>query len=145
MPIDAVFSAANTAALIGWIVLIAGPRGRFLCAALRHGLVLALSLLYAVFISAYFFEAEGAGYGDLAQVQAIFALPEAALAGWVHYLAFDLFVGLWIAAEADRRGLNRVVQTPILVATFMFGPVGYLLFHAVLALPMRAAPKGEPS
>ncbi|MEM9315304.1 MAG: abscisic acid-deficient protein Aba4 family protein, partial [Pseudomonadota bacterium] len=50
------------------------------------------------------------------------------LAGWIHYLAFDLFVGAWIATEADRLGLSRLLQAPLLVATFMFGPVGLALF-----------------
>jgi hypothetical protein len=55
----------------------------------------------------------------------------AALAGWVHYLAFDLLIGSWIAREADKLGLSRVIQAPILLATFMFGPLGYLLFRMV--------------
>jgi hypothetical protein len=55
------------------------------------------------------------------------------VAGWIHYLAFDLFVGTWIASEADRLGWNRVVQAPILIATFMFGPIGLLLFFIMRA------------
>ena len=55
------------------------------------------------------------------------------VAGWVHYLAFDLFIGTWIAVEAVKRGWNRLLQAPILVATFMFGPVGLLLFYITRA------------
>ncbi len=132
MPVDALFSLANGAALLAWVALIAGPRHPALLATLRHGVIGALSLLYAVLISVFFFRAEGAGFFSLPEVQAIFTLPEAALAAWVHYLAFDLFVGLWIADQADRRGLNRIVQAPVLVTTFMFGPAGYLLFQALL-------------
>ena len=69
-----------------------------------------------------------------------------ALAGWVHYLAFDLFVGLWIAARADAMRLSLVVQAPILTATFMFGPLGLLLFHGVLATEAtRERLAGSPS
>jgi hypothetical protein len=64
------------------------------------------------------------------------------LAGWVHYLAFDLFIGGWIAVEADKVGLNRLFQAPILVATFMFGPVGLALFLAMRAGHFRKREAG---
>jgi hypothetical protein len=59
------------------------------------------------------------------------------LAGWVHYLAFDLFIGTWIAVEADRRGIHRLLQAPILVATFLFGPLG-LLFYTLTGATLQA-------
>jgi len=68
------------------------------------------------------------GFDTLANVQQLFTYPEAALAGWVHYLAFDLFIGGIIAKQADEIGLSRLIQIPILLLTFMFGPFGYLLF-----------------
>ena len=49
------------------------------------------------------------------------------IAGWVHYLAFDLFIGVWIAERLDAERLSRWIQTPILIATFLFGPLGLLL------------------
>ena len=64
----------------------------------------------------------------MANVQLLFTSPMAALAGWVHYLAFDLFVGCWIARKSDELNISRLIQAPILLATFMFGPFGYLLF-----------------
>ena len=143
MPVETLFSIANTAALLAWIALIAAPRRPWLIAFLRHGLIGALSLLYAVLAFAFLFRAEGAGFGTLAAVQAIFTVPEAALAGWVHYLAFDLFVGLWIAGQADRRGINRLVQVPVLLTTFLFGPAGYLLFQALLLWPAHRDGPGQ--
>ena len=59
------------------------------------------------------------------------------LAGWVHYLAFDLFIGGWIAVEADKIGLNRIVQAPILLATFMLGPIGLAIFLTIKASTLR--------
>lgn len=61
-------------------------------------------------------------------VQHLFTMPEVALAGWLHYLAFDLWVGLWIARHADALGISRWLQAPVLFATFMFGPIGLLLY-----------------
>ena len=66
-------------------------------------------------------------------MQRLFAVPEVALAGWIHYLAFDLFVGLWIAQRADAMGLSRWLQAPVLVVTFMFGPIGLMLFGLAAA------------
>lgn len=130
---DQLFSIANTAALLSWIALIFLPRHPALLAGVRWGVIGALCALYAVLISVWFFRAEGGGYFSLAAVQALFVVPEVALAGWVHYLAFDLFVGLWIATKCDGLGIARLVQAPILLATFMFGPVGLMFFFALRA------------
>jgi len=84
-----------------------------------------------------------ADFFSLPAVQRLFTSPEIALAGWIHYLAFDLFVGLWLADRGDAMGLSRWIQAPILAATFMFGPFGLLLFYSVLGaerLRSRLAP-----
>jgi hypothetical protein len=133
MTVEQVFSLCNTAALISWVALIAAPHWALLTGAIRWGVITGLSVLYAVLIAVFFFRVQGGGFFSLAAVQILFTDRHVALAGWVHYLAFDLFVGLWIAARADALGINRLVQAPILVATFMFGPLGFLLFQVVLA------------
>lgn len=96
--------------------------------------------LYAVLIPMVFADVPGGGFGTLAAVQALFASPAVALAGWVHYLAFDLFVGLWIAARADAAGVSRWLQAPVLATTFLFGPIGLLLFAAVVGVERVLAP-----
>ena len=75
----------------------------------------------------------GSGYRaanvtSLAAVRQLFSGDWTLLAGWVHYLAFDLFVGAWIAAETERAGLSTLVLIPVLPLTFLFGPAGFLLF-----------------
>lgn len=126
---DELFGWAGQAAMIGWLILIFLPRRwPWLLALPRYLIPLGLSLLYAGLVMIHFFSADGGGFGSLTEVRALFSLDEALLAGWVHYLAFDLFIGGWIAMEADRLGLSRLLQAPILLATFMFGPVGFALF-----------------
>ena len=135
--------------MIGWFILILAPRslpkgyGVWLFAIPRYVIPFGISLLYAGFAMSYFFSVEGGGFGSLDEVAALLGKREMLLAGWVHYLAFDLFIGGWIAAEADKIGLNRLVQAPILVATFMLGPVGLAIFILIkassLRLPSRAA------
>lgn len=132
------FSASGSLAMAGWAALILLPRRPFLLLVLRQGVVLLLSLFYAGLILAYFFTVPG-GFGSLAELRQLFASEPLLLAGWVHYLAFDLFVGGWIAARADALGVSRLVQAPILLATFLFGPIGLLLWWgAASGLAMRA-------
>ena len=66
----------------------------------------------------------GASYYSLAGVMAFFASPVAATAGWIHYLVFDLFVGAWLARDAQRRGVAHWLVIPCLIVTLMAGPVG---------------------
>ncbi len=141
---DLLFRICNTLALVSWIILIAGPRWALVSKLIRWGSITLLCLLYAVVIAVYFFRVDGGGFFSLAAVQLLFTSKEVALAGWVHYLAFDLFVGLWISEKSAEIGLNRWIQAPILVTTFMFGPLGFLLFQAVLASGLDRSQAPEP-
>ena len=128
MSIEQIFSSASTLAMFGWVILIFIPRRwEWLNRIPALYIPITLSVVYSYLIARYFFSAEG-GFDTLANVQQLFTYPEAALAGWVHYLAFDLFIGGIIAKQADVIGLSRLIQVPILLLTFMFGPFGYLLF-----------------
>ena len=134
MDADLIFKICNTAALTSWVLLVAAPRWKLVPQIMRWGVITLMAVLYSVLIAVYFFRVEGGGFSTLAAVQALFTSREVALAGWVHYLAFDLFVGLWIAEKSDSLGIARIVQAPVLVTTFMFGPLGFLMFQAVLAV-----------
>ncbi len=137
-PVDALFRATSAAALLGWLLLIAGPRRPWVFWALGGALVGGLCLVYGVLVMAFFFTVPGGGFGTLAELMRLFTVPEVALAGWVHYLAFDLAVGLWIAHRADAEGVSRWLQAPVLGVTFLFGPLGLLMALAVLAARRRA-------
>lgn len=125
------FSLASTLAMVGWVVLVLLPRWTILLSGLRFGIIGLLSVAYVTLIMVYFFRIEGGGFGSISEVRQLFLSDGGLLAGWIHYLAFDLFVGLWIAEKADRTGLSRLIQAPILIATFMFGPLGLLMFYSV--------------
>jgi hypothetical protein len=136
---ERLFSLASSVALVGWVILIFLPRRwNAIFFVPQYLIPFALGLLYAGLIFTNFFGAEG-GFGSLADVRLLFSKDEVLLAGWLHYLAFDLFIGAWIARQADAIGLPRLLQAPILVATFMFGPVGLALFLALRPLYRRSA------
>lgn len=121
---------AGSLAMLGWALLILLPRWPWVVPTARFLIPGVLSLGYALLVMLHFAQAEG-GFGSIEAVRSLFQSDPVLLAGWVHYLAFDLFVGGWIAREAQAIGLSRLLQAPILVATFMLGPLGLALFLLV--------------
>lgn len=139
---DFLFQIANPLAMAGWVVLILAPRRWAVLGHVpRTAVPLLLAALYSALVLAHFFTAEG-GYDSLANVALLFETPEVLLAGWVHYLAFDLMIGALMADRMDRAGVSRVLQAPLLVTIFLFGPMGVLLAlateGAVRLLPARS-------
>ena len=142
MPLETIFSLANMAALVGWIVLLASPvlphRARIVPRLVVPAL---LAIAYVVLVLTSFGGA-GGGFSTLAGVGALFATPAVLLAGWLHFLAFDLLVGSWMIEDRERNGLSFVVVAPCLVLTFLLGPAGFLLYLVLswsLARPAPAA------
>ena len=130
MTADFVFQLASFTAMAGWLILAAGVAFNrpFLRDVIAGQLwPFGLATLYTILIGAFFFKAEG-GFDSLAHVQLLFTTPWVALAGWLHYLAFDLFIGAMIAREVMMRGISRLVLIALLPLTFLFGPIGYLAF-----------------
>jgi hypothetical protein len=151
MNVEQIFSFASMLALLGWAALVLSlfvPAFRAPARAVARWVVpLILAVLYAALIAGFFASAEG-GYQSLAAVRALFATPEILLAGWIHYLAFDLLAGTLIAEHGLRHGVPRLLLVPILGLTFLFGPTGLLAFAALLGLTGLATPKagaGEPA
>lgn len=136
---DTVFSIVNPLALAGWLTLVAGivikqPLLRDVIAGRIIPVI--LSVAYAALILVFWWTAEG-GFGALADVQTLFTQPWIALAGWVHYLAFDLAIGAVLARQVMERGLNRLFLAPILPLTFLFGPIGYLAAQTLFTFTAR--------
>lgn len=137
---DAIFGFTNAVALAGWLALAVLPRRAMLLSLVLWAGVAVLCAVYAAL-----FVASLSGLVDPVRdaagpapafdysvdgLKTMFAAQGAIVIGWTHYLAFDLFAGWWIARDADRRGVGRVVQLPILFATLMAGPIGLLVWLA---------------
>ena len=124
---EIVFSYVGTAAMVGWVLLLLGPRRFVWFNAIPLWIIPAgLSAVYAALIFSRF-SGIGGGFDSLANVAILMSDDWALLAGWVHFLAFDLFVGAVMAGRMDRVGVGRLVQAPILGAIFMLGPLGFLI------------------
>jgi hypothetical protein len=126
-----VFQIANPAALLGWIILAAAI---FLKRPFWRDVVAgqvwpaAFSIIYTILLFFFWSKAEG-GFDSLENVQKLFTSPWVALAGWIHYLAFDLIVGSLIARRVIEQGLPRSLLIVLLPLTFLFGPIGLVGFQ----------------
>ncbi len=133
MAAETVFQVVNMLALLGWVALAlawVAPVWAERVAGLSVPVLLAVA--YSGLVLAFWTRAPG-GFGSLGEVMALFTMPEIALAGWIHYLAFDLFVGAWEVRTARREGIGFLFVLPCLVLTFLFGPAGFLLFSTLRA------------
>ena len=133
---ETLFALTNGWAMLGWAMLAFLPRHPFVRTFVMYLVVALLCAAYAAMFAALLSGGVDAGGGSaapidfttLAGVQSLFDSEGGTVIGWTHYLAFDLFVGLWIAADADAKGVGRLWQIPILFLTLMAGPIGLLLW-----------------
>jgi cytochrome bd-type quinol oxidase subunit 2 len=134
---DMIFGFANAWALLGWVILALAPKreivvpivffaGSVLLACLYAGLI--IPLMAGLISDGGPTGRPAADLTSLAGVMALFDSPGGATIGWIHYLAFDLLVGIWIARNADAHKISRWFQIPILFFTLMAGPIGLLLY-----------------
>jgi len=130
---ELIFTVTNSWALLMWLILALAPRNEMVMKALFYAGVGLLSLAYGLIIVPLMTGMIDGGnsdgsFGSLAGVQALLSSDGGATIGWIHYLAFDLFVGIWVARNADDYGFNRIIQIPFLFFTLMFGPLGLTLY-----------------
>ena len=146
---ESLFSLANALVLPAWALLAFAPGWRGTQRLVLSGLWPAiLALAYAALITTHYLGSHGGegGFGSLVEVAALFRDPWALLAGWVHYLAFDLFVGAWQVRDAARRQVPHLAVVPALALTFLFGPVGLLVYFGVRrAFGQQSSATSSPS
>jgi hypothetical protein len=128
---DILFQYSGPPVLLGWLALVLAPLFPRAADLLAGFLIPALlSVAYSGLILVHWADAPG-GFGSLADVMTLFTSPELALAGWVHYLAFDLFVGAWMTRTARAERIPHLFILPCLLLTFLFGPAGFFAFIAL--------------
>jgi hypothetical protein len=135
---EQVFSIANLIATAAWLALVILPGRRWVTEIVTSAAVpMLLAVVYVGIVATTFGRTPG-GFSTLSAVATLFSNPWALLAGWIHYLAFDLLVGTWEAEDARERGVPHLVLVPCLILTFLFGPAGWLQYRGVrLVAPSR--------
>jgi len=134
---DQIFSICNTLAMVGWIVLIFlkvwKKRDQFVFGIL----IMLLAIVYSWLIFSSFDKEIFENFSTLNGVSKLFANKQMLLAGWIHYLAFDLLAGIYIIRNAKKNNINHWLITPALVLTFLFGPFGLLLYCLLRGVKTR--------
>jgi len=134
MNFELLFSMVGVMALVGWFVLLASPIIP-VWANRISGLLIPSVMSAGYVVLVVFFPSGGdGGVGSLDAVMTLFSQPSAMLAGWIHYLAFDLLIGAWVCRTGQKDGLTFWLVAPCLPLTFLFGPAGFLTFSIVRAI-----------
>lgn len=139
MTIDLLFSICNTAVLPAWLLLLFLPHWRWtttlICSVIVPGI---FALVYfGIFITHMDDLFGGGGFGSIAAISEGFQNPYLLTMGWVHYLAFDLFIGTWEVSDARRQGIPHWLVVPCLFFTFMLGPIGLGLYLLLRSIRLR--------
>ncbi|HWR79276.1 MAG TPA: ABA4-like family protein [Pseudomonas sp.] len=132
-PLKPLFQTASVLALIGWLLLMALPGWAHTASVVVGVVVVLLAIIYAWVLFAALRQRPEPGSGKpgfftLGGVLALLRNPTAALAAWIHILAFDLMVGVYIRHEGALAGISHWALLPCYVLTLMFGPLGLLAF-----------------
>ena len=137
MDMERWFSLAGNLVLPGWLLLVFLPRWRYSARFVAPVLIPSiLAVGYLTLFARNSSPADFSNFGSLAGVKSLFQIDALLLAGWIHYLAFDLFVGSWEVRDAQSVGVPHLAVVPCLFFTFMLGPVG-LLAYLVLRCALR--------
>ncbi len=131
MDANSLFNFGNSFIIIGWLLLIMVPNWKYTQSIILNGIIVLFSILYSYLILKDIGSFNPNSFSTLANVKTLFTQDSAVAAGWLHYLAFDLFVGAFIVRKGNSLGISRWLYTLCLPFTFMFGPMGYLLYFII--------------
>ncbi|WP_298423980.1 ABA4-like family protein [uncultured Kordia sp.] len=135
-----VFSLVSKLAIFMWALLIFLPKWKVTRFFIDYKIIpIILSLIYVVYIIQAMQIGGFMDFGSLTSVMALFTEKNAVLAGWVHYLAFDLLIGMWILNQNETLKIHHLLIIPCLFGSFMFGPIGFLLFIIMKAIKLKKA------
>ncbi len=142
---EIIFQTTNPLALVGWILLLVAPLiPKWSDRIAGYLLPALLAVIYALMLVSHIGNVEG-GFGNLPEVMSLFTLPGLVMAGWLHYLAFDLFIGPWEVRTTRKEGIEHWMVIPCLALTLFAGPVGFLLFLALRSLRRRREDAAAPA
>ena len=118
-----------------WLLMLVLPKWKVTRFLIDYKIIpIALSVIYVTYIGIAISSGGMMDFGSLASVMELFTQENAVLAGWVHYLAFDLLVGMWMLDQNRNLGVHQLLMAPCLIGSFMFGPAGFLLFIIIKSI-----------
>jgi len=137
MDYETIFSSVGILSFIGWGALVAAPLNARVMILSARIVGILLAIAYVLLLAVGWGVEPQVSYGSLAGVMNGMSAPSHMMAGWTHFLAFDLLIGSWIVERARASEINHLLVVPCLALAFLFGPAGFLLFLAVEAVHKR--------
>ncbi|MFD1550785.1 DUF4281 domain-containing protein [Putridiphycobacter roseus] len=126
---EALFYVLNGFTIVGWLLIVFFPNYTGVLKISKYWIVGILSLAYLLMIPILVKHFDGEIFYDYSHLIALLNIKTILLACWIHYLAFDLFVGVYIVETSVKLGIKRGVYLPCLLLTLFFGPIGLLAFY----------------
>ncbi len=142
MDLELLFELVNYVPLPAWLLLVFAPRWRW-TQRIAHSILMPLLLGIAYSLLLFSDLGGNTDFLSLKGVMAAFDKPQTVIAGWIHYLVFDLFIGAWQLRDAQRRGIHHLFVVPSMLLTFAFGPAGLALYLAFRAVHKRVVTLDE--
>lgn len=134
---EQIFTAANMLAMAGWIILIFLPSWKASDKFIISIIITLMALVYTWLMVTTFKPADIESFSSLNGVKKLFENDKLVVAGWVHYLAFDLLAGMFIKNNGIRYNISHWLLVPCMLLTFLFGPAGLLLFLIIRLIKTR--------
>jgi hypothetical protein len=130
---ETLFAISSFLVLPFWALMIFLPRWRVTGRLIGSPLIAALpAVFYAALVLPRLVDIWAlVSRPDLAGIAGLLGSPAGATIAWLHFLAFDLFVGRWIYLDSRERGISAWLLAPVLYLTLMLGPCGFLLYLLV--------------
>ena len=143
MNYEIIFNIYNTGILIFWFFLLVFPKSKLTQKMTDFPwipLVIAFGYIYFLGTSDSIFSVD---FSSLSGLTEMFqnSNPRGVAAGWLHYLAFDFWVGCWILRDSQKKGVKHVFIIFPMLFTFMLGPVGVIIYTLVLLLQKKLIKK----
>jgi hypothetical protein len=139
MPYESIFNIFNSGIIVFWVLLLVFPQRGFTQKIIVYPwipLVIAMGYLYFLSTATGTFSADFTSLGGLTEMFQN-ANPRGVAAGWLHYLAFDFWVGCWMLKNSQEKGIKHLWMILPMLSTFMLGPVGILLYTLVLLIQKK--------
>ena len=134
---ESILRFGNAAVIPAWLLLLLAPHWKWSARVICGGLVpLLLAIVYSGLMWNYWGDAD-ADFSSIAGILTLFQNPGLLVAGWLHYLAFDLFIGSWEVRDAQQHGISHWLVAPCLLLTFVFGPIGLGVYLVARAVKLR--------
>jgi Domain of unknown function (DUF4281) len=127
---DTIFSLSSLTSIPFWLLMMLAPRWTWTRKIVGSPFViLPAAILYIVLV----FPNIVSSFSTLANpqletIQTLLGSSAGATITWVHFLAFDLFVGRWAYLDSLERNIHPLLMAPILFLILMFGPLGFVLY-----------------